>query len=180
MEPPRTRVGQHVTRGEARSAAAQPQRRRRLTGTEPGPLPRRTVEVALLAQRRRRATAGTDLARVRALAADPHVFELAALVAEGTQRDHAVGGRPLRYPDWCLVLFGACIRVFGSASATARAMADPTIWSEVRAAAATVIGAEGVATLPVVGPSRDNWSYFLGHRLSEELLEHLVSAQRDL
>src|SRR3954453_20560745 len=161
MEPPRTRVGQHVTRGEARSAAAQPQRRRRLTGTEPGPLPRRTVEVALQAQRRRRATAGTDLARVRALAADPHVFEIAALVAEGTQRDHAVGGGPLRYPDWCMVLFGSGIRGFAAPSAPARPLADPTIWSEVRSAAATVIGGEAVASLPVVGPSRDNWSYFL-------------------
>jgi hypothetical protein len=169
-----------VTRGQARSAGTPPPRRRNLTGREPQPLPRRTVELASQTQRWRRATAGTDLARVRALAADSHVFEIAALVAAGTQRDHAVGGRPLRYPDWCMVLFGACIRVFGSASATARALADPTIWSEVRSAAATVIGAEAMASLPVVGPSRDNWSYFVGHRLSGDLLEHLVSAQRDL
>jgi hypothetical protein len=169
-----------VTRGRARSAAAAPPRRRKLTGTESQPLPRRTVELATQTQRRRRATAGTDLARVRALAADPHVFEIAALVAEGTQRDHAVGGRPRMYPDWCLVLFGACIRVFGSASATARALADPTIWSEVRSAAATVIGAEEVTALPVVGPNRDHWSYFLGRRLSEDVLEQLVARQRDL
>jgi hypothetical protein len=63
---------------------------------------------------------------------------------------------------------------------TARAFADPTIWSEVCSAAATVIGAEGVASVPVVGPSRDNWSYFLGYRLSDHLLEHLVAAQKDL
>jgi hypothetical protein len=169
-----------VTRGKVRDRAAPTQRRRARLGADPQPLPRRTVQLAYQTQRRRRATAGTDLARARALAADPHVFEMAALVAEATQRDHAVGGRPLRYPDWCLVYFGACIRVFGSASATARALADPTIWSEVRSAAATVIGAEGVVNLPVVGPNRDHWSYFLGHRLSGELLEILVARQRDL
>ncbi len=143
-------------------------------------MPRRTVELASQTQRRRRATAGTDLGRVRALAADPHLFEIAAHVAEGTQRDHTVGGRPLSYPDWCLVLFGACIRVYGSASATARALADTMIWSEVRSAAATVIGVEGLTNLPSVGPNRDHWSYFVGHRISETLLEHLVTAQRDL
>ncbi len=53
-------------------------------------------------QRRRRATAGSSLLRVRALAADPHLHAMAAAVTDGNRRDHRVGGRPAAYPDWCL------------------------------------------------------------------------------
>lgn len=120
---------------EALTAPPTSQRRpqlRRLSGhAEPG---RDELTVALVTQtqRRRRATAGTALAKVRALAGDPHLYELAAVVTAGNQRDYSVGGRPLHYPDWCLLLFGGCIRVFGSASGTARALQDPVVWQQVR------------------------------------------------
>src|SRR4051812_1393806 len=105
-------------------------------------------------QRQRRATAGTNLSRTRALAADPHIFEVGRAISGATEREHRIGGRPLKYPDWCLVLFGACIRVYGSASATARAMAEPLIWSEVVATAASTCP-EAVTNVPPVGPNRD-------------------------
>ena len=54
-----------------------------------------------------------------------------AAVTEANRRDHAMGGRPAAYPDWCLLLFGCCIRIFGCASATGRALADPTLWQQV-------------------------------------------------
>ncbi len=104
--------------------ASPPARRRRRTLSgrpEPG-LDAFTVTLVTQTQRRRRAIAGNALDRVRALARDPHVYELAAVVTVGNQRDHSIGGRPLQYPDWCLLLFGGCIRVFGSASAAARAL----------------------------------------------------------
>lgn len=64
-----------------------------LTGKQPLSLSHVTVALVSQTQRRRRATAGTDLARVRALAGDPHLFMLAARITEETQREHAVGGR---------------------------------------------------------------------------------------
>ena len=53
------------------------------------------------------------------------------MVTEGNQRDYTIGGRPLHYPDWALLLFGGCIRVFGSASATGRALQEPALWDQV-------------------------------------------------
>ncbi len=117
-------------------------------------------------QRRRRATAGSSLLRVRALAADPHLHAMAAAVTDGNRRDHRVGGRPAAYPDWCLLLFGACIRIFGSASATARALADQALWADVIPTAQPLLAGEARAPLPVVGPNRDHWGYFCKHRVT--------------
>ncbi len=139
-----------------------------------------TVDVVVQSQRRRRATAGTHLRRVLALAADPDLYVVAAAVSAGRQRDHTMGGRPLAYPDWCLVLFGACIRVFGSASATGRALQDPDVWQQIVQAARQVLGDMNVGDLAHVGPNRDHWSYFLKRRLPPELLQQLVLMQRDL
>ncbi len=139
-----------------------------------------TITLVTQTQRHRRASAGTAFGRVRALACDPHLHELAALVTAGNQRDHSVGGRPLLYPDWALLLFGGCIRIFGSASATARALQDPAVWHQVRDAAATMLGQEALAAVPATGPSRDHWSYFCKRRLSPALLTALTSKQREL
>jgi hypothetical protein len=46
--------------------------------------------------------------------------------------------------------------------------------------AATVIGHDALTDLPDAGPSRDQWSYFLRRRISSELLQELIAAQRDL
>jgi len=113
------------------------------------------------------------------LAGDPHLYELAAVVTAGNQRDHTVGGRPLHYPDWCLLL-GGCIRVFGSASATARALRDQSAWRDVLEATADVIGREAVSGLPSIGPSRDHWSYFCKRRVTATVLEALTAKQREL
>ncbi len=117
---------------------------------------------------------------MRAIAADPHLYAMAAAVTDANQRDHRVGGRPLTYPDWCLVLFGASVRVFGSASATARAFADPPVWHIVTDQAARTLGADAVSGLPPRGPNRDHWGYFVKHRLTPQLLHTLVGLQRDL
>ena len=153
---------------------------RRLRGEGAGGSDPVTVDVVVQSQRRRRATAGTDLRRVLALAADPHLYVMAATVSAGNQRDHTMGGRPLTYPDWCLVLFGACIRIYGSASATGRALQDPYVWHEVVQAARQVFGDVASADVPNVGPNRDHWSYFIKRRLSPDLLRQLVLMQRDL
>ncbi len=154
--------------------------RRRLSGRrEPG-LEELTVALISQPQRRRRATTGTVLGRMRALAGDPHLYLLAATVTAGNQRDHTVGGRPLHYPDWCLLLFGSCIRVFGSASATARALGDPAVWPDVIEAAAGVLGREALASVPPTGPNRDHWSYFCKRRVTATVLEALTVKQREL
>ena len=130
-------------------------------------------------QRRQREASGHVLARVRAIASDPHIHALAAAITELNERDHRSGGRPRHFPDWCLVLFGASIRVFGSASATARALQDPMIWAQVvHAAAPLTQGADQPATDR--GPSRDHWAYFLKHRISETVLDQILLLQRDL
>jgi len=73
--------------------------RRRLTGRPEAAPDELTVALVAQSQRRRRAAAGSALGRVRALAGDPHLYELATVVTAGNQRDHAVGGRPRHYPD---------------------------------------------------------------------------------
>ncbi len=105
---------------------------------------------------------------------------MAAAVTEANRRDHRVGGRPLSYPDWCLVLFGASIRIFGSASATARAFADPTTWRTVLKQASRFVQADQVNAIPARGPNRDHWGYFLKHRITPEVLKRLLDLQRDL
>jgi len=131
-------------------------------------------------QRHRRAAAGNQVAKVWAIAGDPHVHALAAAVTEANQRPHRIGGRPTSFPDWCLVVFGASIRVFGSASATARAFGEPAIWREVLAAAAAVVGAEAAHSVPATGPNRDHWGYFCKRRLHPAALQGLLALHRDL
>lgn len=129
-------------------------------------------------ERRKRETAGSAISRVRAIAADPHIYRIAHTVTNLNTRHQDIGGRPRAYPDWCLVLFGSCIRIFGSASATARALADPVLWAEVLRAAAHLT--DGCGPVPTVGPNRDHWAYFLKTRLNTQVLEQLLALQRDL
>ena len=105
---------------------------------------------------------------------------MAAAVTDGNRRDHRIGGRPSAYPDWCLLLFGACIRIFGSASATARALADQALWADVIATAQPLLAGEARAPLPVVGPTRDHWGYFCKHRVTPKVLQELLHLHRDL
>lgn len=131
-------------------------------------------------QRERHATAGSALDRVRAIAGDAHVYLIAELIEEANRPIHLSGGRPRHYPDWCLVVFGACIRVFGSASAAARALQDPATWREVLAGAQGVLGDGALTGLSPVGPSRDHWIYFVRRRLTEATLQKALELQRDL
>jgi len=113
-----------------------------------------------------------------ALAADPDLHKLASWLDGQSDRDGSRGGRPRRHPDWCLLLFGACIGVFGSASATARHLADPLLWRAVMAAAEPY-RSPSEAT-PLLGPTRDQWSYFMRYRLTTELLPDLSATMTDL
>ena len=130
--------------------------------------------------RDRQATAGTAISRVKAIANDPHVHEVALAIEMANRPTHPRGGRPRQYPDWCLVVFGACIRVYGSASATARALAEESVWGFVVAAALEVAGDNATASLPKVGPSRDHWVYFVRARLTSAVLKEILNLQRDL
>ena len=154
--------------------------RGRLSGRRESRLEELTVALVSQSHRRRSATTGTALQRVRALAGDPHLFELAAVVTAGNQRPHSMGGRPLHHADWCLLLFGSCIRIFGSASASARALQDQVVWRDVLAAAAGLLGPEAVADVPPTGPSRDQWNYFIKRRVTTAILEALTVQQREL
>jgi hypothetical protein len=153
--------------------------RRRLQGVAVSPQADAAhLTVRRQSQRQRRESAGSAISRVRAIAADPHVHRMADMITDLNTRPHEVGGRPRAYPDWSLVLFGSCIRIFGSASATARALADPTLWGEAVRSAAHLT--EDSAPLPAVGPTRDHWTYFLKGRLRPDVLEELITLQRDL
>jgi hypothetical protein len=74
----------------------------------------------------------------------------------------------------------ASIRVFGSASATARVFTERSVWSEVLAAAATIVNTESIAAVPSTGPNRDHWSYFCKRRINPAVLGELVAMHRDL
>ena len=130
--------------------------------------------------RHRQSTAGTAISRVRAIAADPHIHAVAALVEEMNRPAHQSGGRPRHYPDWCLITFGACIRIYGSASATARALGEETLWSRVLDSARASTGPKELATLPKVGPTRDHWVYFVKSRLNTSALTEVLALQREL
>lgn len=131
-------------------------------------------------QRERAATTGTALARVRAIAADPHIYQLASAIEDANQFSSAHGGRPRHYPDWALVIYGACIRIFGSASATGRILQDPYVWNVMRTEASRVLGRDATADLPAVGPSRDHWAYFLRSRFDEDVMGPVIELQRSL
>lgn len=131
-------------------------------------------------QRERAATTGTVLARVRAIAADPHVYQLATAVEEANSFPKSHGGRPRHYPDWCLVIYGACIRIFGSASATGRVLQDPYVWNMIRGEARNVLEPKSVAGLPATGPTRDHWAYFMRARFDPDLIATATKLQRDL
>lgn len=130
--------------------------------------------------RERQATAGSAVSRVKAIASDPHLYELAGVVDQANRPAHQRGGRPRQYPDWCLLLFGACIRVFGSASATARALAEDTMWDLVVAEARAAIGHDTVGVVPAIGPTRDHWVYYVRARLTASVLREVLERQRDL
>lgn len=130
--------------------------------------------------RERHATARGHVAHLRAIAADPHVYWLAAEVTRLNTRDHRIGGRPALFPDWALVVFGVAVRVFGSASAVERALADPLTWQAVLAEARQVLGRAAVSGLPARGPTRDHFHYFKTRRITPDALAALLAAQRTL
>jgi len=108
------------------------------------------------------------------------VYAVAALVEERNRPVHEGGGRPRHYPDWCLVVFGACIRVFGSASATARALGEETMWTVVLDGARKVLPDTAMAGVPEFGPTRDHWVYWVKSRLKDDVVPDLLELQREL
>jgi hypothetical protein len=130
-------------------------------------------------QRERAATAGSLLDRVRAISVDPHIYEMARFLTESHRSIHELGGRPRHFPDWCLVIFGACVRVFGSASATARNLADPVIWTIVIDGARQVLG-EDLGEVPRSAPTRDYWVTFVASRFDAGKWDAVHELQRTL
>lgn len=151
-----------------------------MTAVDQATPPRRPVTRVRQSARQRHASAGTAIARVKAIASDPHIHELAALIETAHQSTHLKGGRPRHFPDWCLVVFGACIRIYGSASATARALGEETMWKIVIDAAAAASGTPEIESVPEFGPSRDHWVYFVKSRLSDGVLAEVLELQRVL
>jgi hypothetical protein len=101
----------------------------------------------------------TASAQVQVSVGDPHVHAVAQQL--GADRDRVrephVGGRPPAYPDWALVIFGAAIRVFGSASAVGRELADPQVWQLVLRAR---LGSSAAGTpVPVGLPRLFRWRW---------------------
>lgn len=131
-------------------------------------------------QRQRAATAGAILDRVRAIAGDPHMYRVADLVTEANDAGEEPVGRPRQFPDWCLIVFGACIRVFGSASSTERNLADPLVWGLVLDGARSALDPAVAEQLPASAPSRDHWVTFVGSRLGDGVLDEVLTLQRDL
>jgi len=78
------------------------------------------------------------------------------------------------------VIFGTCIRVFGSASAAARALKDSRLWDVVRGGAEEVLGSGAVEYLPRRVPNRDHWVYFVRRRLTPDVLTRALMLEREL
>ncbi len=138
----------------------------------------RSIRLIRETQRERNKRAQTQMSMLLAFAADPDLHVVASRVNAQSERDCSRGRRPRQHPDWCLLLFGACIRAFGSASVTARHLADPLLWQAVIDAAASHQSSAEV--VPVIGPTRDQCCYFMRHRRSEGLLTDLSVAMRGL
>ena len=138
----------------------------------------RNIRLIRETQRERNKRAQTQISMLLALAADPDLHALASWLNAQSERDWSRGGRPRQHPDWCLLLFGACIGVFGSASSTARHLADPLLWRAVIDAAEPHRPADEAA--PAFGPTRDQWSYFMRHRLTADVLPDFSIAIRNL
>ena len=82
------------------------------------------VELQQKTKREKDAAYSTVIARLRALAADPQLHAWATRIDAATDTNAGAGGRPRVNPTWALVLFGASISVFKSASAVARMLGD--------------------------------------------------------
>ena len=139
-----------------------------------------SVALARESQRDRNRRAQTALPMLLAVAADPDLHRLATWIDERSSRDLSVGGRPRSHPSWCLLVFGAAISVFGSASATARHLHDSVVWQAVLASAARAVGPGELDRVPDHGPSRDQWNYFMRVRLGPDALPELSCTMRDL
>lgn len=147
-------------------------RRRRLVGAGEIGASEKSLELRAATQRERAADARALISRLRAIASDPHLVALADHIDRATERDHAVGGRPRNHPTWALVLFGSCVPVFGSASATARNLADGELWAILVDCVRPHLPSE--SSIPPRGPSRDQWQYFTSRRVAPHL--HSVEA----
>jgi hypothetical protein len=116
------------------------------------------VELRQKTHREKSADAQGTVPHLLALAADPLLQVMGDRIDTWTDPEQSRGGRPRKHPTWVMVLFGACISIFGSASATSRNLADPAVWNLVCERARPNLP-DGAA-LPARGPTRDQWQYF--------------------
>ena len=112
-----------------------------------------------------------ETTRVRALAACPDVYALAAVIPP---RPAGTAGRQAVFPDYVWVLFFGMLGIFGSARKTAAAMADPLYWQLVLNGVDTCLGPTEVLRLPDRGPSRNMWNWH-----SKRIHPHLPLLQEE-
>lgn len=121
------------------------------------------VELRRQSDREKEAARQTQITQFKAVAADPEIHWMADRIDHLTTRDTALGGRPRSHPTWALVVFGCAISIFESAAEAARNLKDPDIWAILVNHARPLLPADAV--VPLTGPERYQWEYFLRHRL---------------
>ena len=121
------------------------------------------VELRRQTSREKEAARQTKITQLKAVAADPEIHWMADRIDDLTAPDTALGGRPRSHPTWALVVFGSAISIYESAAEAARNLKDPDIWAIVVNYARPLLPADAV--VPVTGPERWQWEYFLRHRL---------------
>lgn len=111
--------------------------------------------------------------RVRAVAANPDVYALAASLPPTPKRKD---GQPADFPDYVYLIYAALISVFGAARGTATEIVQSSwVWDEVRAGVAAVLGVEESERLRLAGPQRHHWTYN-----SKRLRRYVPQLQRTL
>jgi hypothetical protein len=141
-----------------RASAAAPDRGRQLRSARTSSRSVTSLQPRRLTHREKNLGAQTLVSHLRAIASYPHIHDVAERIDYWTAHPSGLGGRPRKHPTWALVLFGASISVFGSASEAARNLADPGLWSMVLDGARPHLRPDDI--VPSSGPSRDQYQYF--------------------
>lgn len=127
-----------------------------------------------MSPRRRRPTAMTTNEKIRAVFADPTLYELGALIPERQPI-----GRRSHHPGYLLLAYGVLARLFRSAARVETELADETTWALIRQTVAEMheLDPELVPRLPgPKPPNRDAFRYARdAHLTSDELLPELQS-----
>lgn len=104
----------------------------------------------------RRSDSLLQIHKVRMIAFNPDVYDLAAAIPQPEVKT----GRPRQFPDEVLVLFLVVAASLGSARKAASAMRCPDHWHIVLDGIAACLGKEFAESLPAGrGPTRNQWLY---------------------